>query len=266
MRCSPARLIVWMLLISGAAPLAAWAQAEGGGVPTQVMVRAVAHDAKILGDAVGGARIVIQEAATGRVLAEGIQRGGTGDTGKIITEPMVRGASIYDTDGAAGFLATVVLDRPTQVDVTAYGPLEPAHALQRTTKRLLLVPGLHVLGDGILLDLNGFIVELVTPQPEAMPAAGASLAVRAKVVMLCSCPTTPGGLWDADAITVTARLLGADAHVAAEAVLTYAGEPSTYAGMLTPGAAGAYTLEVVAADAGKGNFGMVERRVVVAGE
>ena len=58
-----------LLLPLSAAPLAAQEQE----VPTRVMVRAVARDAKIIGSGVGGALIRIVNAATGEVLAEGKQ-------------------------------------------------------------------------------------------------------------------------------------------------------------------------------------------------
>lgn len=229
---------------------------------THVMVRAIAHDAKIIGSGVGGARIVIQDAATGAVLAEGVQEGKTGDTQRIMVEPQERGRSLYDTEGAAGFLAELALDRPTQVDITAYGPLGTPHAMQRSAKRMLLVPGQDVLGDGVVLVLNGFTVELELPATEVPAAAGRPLDVQARVTMLCGCPTEPGGLWDADRIDVVARLVNADGTVAAESPLAFTGKQSTFGTQIAPPAPGAYTLQVIAMEPARANFGMAERTIV----
>ena len=238
----------------------ALAPAAWGQTPTQVTVRAVSHDAKIIGTQVGGARSVITNAATGQVLAEGVQQGGTGDTAKIITAPVTRGLSIYDTSGAAGFTATLALTVPTLVDITATGPLETPEPATRATKRMLLIPGQNVLGDGIVLELNGFTVKLVSPPATA--AAGETFAVRANVTLLCGCPTEPGGTWDASKIDIRARLIQGGRTVA-EAPLAYAGTVSTYGGEIRAPAPGAYTLQVTASQAERANFGMAEQAVTV---
>lgn len=153
------------------------------GIPTKVLVRAVSRDAKVIGDHVGGAQITIREAATGRVLAEGTQLGKTGSTDLIIVQPRQRGATVYDTPGTADFLATLWLEMPTVVEITAEGPLGHPEAMQRASKTLLLVPGKDVLGDGILLEIHGFIVTLLSPTPGTRAVAGQDLEVRAALTM-----------------------------------------------------------------------------------
>lgn len=157
--------------------------AAGPGVPTKVMVRAVSRDAKVIGTAVGGARITIRDVSTGVVLAQGLQQGGTGSTELIMVRPRVRGAAVFDTSDTAGFLATVTLERPAVVEVTAEGPLGTPQSIQRVSKTLLLVPGQDVLGEGILLEIHGFTVALLSPAPAARPAAGSLLDVRATVTL-----------------------------------------------------------------------------------
>src|SRR5713226_2601420 len=130
--------------------------AQQAGKETKVMVRAIARDAKIIGKAVGGARITIREASSGKVLAEGMLQDGTGDTALIIEKPHVRGEKIYDTPGASGFLAVLNLERPTVVEVTAEGPLGSPEATQRASKTMPLVPGNVLLSDGIALAIHGF--------------------------------------------------------------------------------------------------------------
>jgi hypothetical protein len=153
------------------------------GKPTKVMVHVLARDAKLLGTHVGGARVTLREAATGKVLAKGVQQGESGDTKRIMVEPHRRGAALYDTPDAAGFLATVTLDHPTVVEISAEGPLGHSQATQRASKTLLLVPGEDVLGDGVVLEIHGFILEFLQPAEGMRVKAGDSIPVRAKMTM-----------------------------------------------------------------------------------
>lgn len=222
-------------------------------IPTGIVVRAVAHDAKLIGTGVGGARITIRDVAADSILAEGVTAGGTGDTGILMKRPRTRGETVYDTPGAAAFSATLPLSRPTLVEILAEGPLDYPEALARASETVLLVPGEPVVGEGIVLDLHGYIVEILSPAAHATPAGG-SIAVRARVRLLCGCPTGPGGIWDSDRIRITARLLEGGTTLS-EVPLAYAGETSTYAGALPAAGAGDAVLEVLAVDAGRANAG-----------
>ena len=237
------------------AATAALGSAPSDGIETHVEVRVLAHDAKLIGDAVGGARVTVTDADTGELLASGITTGKTGDTGLIIKSPHDRYASYLDTPGAAGYAATFRLTRPTVVEVSAVGPLGYPQASARASKTLLLEPGADVGGDGIVLDLQGLIVEVL----DAVPI-DSGVAVRARVRMLCSCPTGPDELWKIE--RVVARLMD-DGKVVAEAPLAYSGETSVYAGTVRAPRAGAYTLEVAAQDTDAVNFGTVARPVAV---
>lgn len=225
---------------------------------TQLMIRASSHDAKIIGTGVGGVRISVLDARTGSLLARGIQEGGTGSTPMLVQEPRMRGKSVYDTEGAAGFLAELELDEPTQVRIEAEGPLGTPHASQRVTKTMLLVPGHHVLGDGVILVLQGFTVELLEPLGDLTRAAGTELPIQARVTMLCGCPTEPGGIWDSNDYVIEARVVR-DGTVLESAALAFSGETSIYEGRISVPAEQGLTLQVLAMDPGKGNFGMVER-------
>lgn len=231
---------------------------EGQGTTTQVMIRATSHDAKIIGTGVGGARISVFNALTGTLLARGMQEGGTGSTPNIVEEPRVRGHSVFDGSGAAGFLAELELNEPTQVRIEAEGPLGTPHAAQRITRTMLLVPGQHVLGDGVILEMYGFTVELLDPLGDLTNAAGTELPVRARVTMLCGCPTEPGGIWDSNDYTIEARIV-LDGKVLEKVALAYSGERSIFEGHISAPAEEGLTLQVLAMDAAKGNFGMVER-------
>lgn len=157
--------------------------AAGEAVPTQVMVRAIAKDAKIIGTKVGGVRVTIRDAASGKVLAQGMAQGKTGDTKLIMVEPHAHGAPLYDTPGAAGYLATLMLSEPTVVEVIAEGPLGYPQSTQRASKTLLLLPGRDVLGDGVVLEIHGFTVEILEPAAAGRLRRGEELTVRARVTM-----------------------------------------------------------------------------------
>lgn len=229
---------------------------------TRVTVRVVANDAKIIGSGVGGAWVTIREVATGRVLAQGAHEGATGDTRLIMQEPRRRGKPVYDTPGAAGFHAVLDLETPTEVEIMASGPLGNQEAVQRASVTLLLEPGRHVGGDGVVLVLYGFKVALFAPE-QGVATAGGTLDVDAEVEMMCGCPLTPGGLWDADRVEVRASLRPATG-AAVVTRLGYAGQASRFRGGLqVPGEPGEYVLEVLAAQPGTANFGRATRRITV---
>ena len=234
----------------------------GQPVETRLLVRAVSHDAKIIGSNVGGVEITVRDGQTGEVLARGTQLGSTGSTELIMRKPREHGATVFDTEDAGAFLATVELAAPRLVEVTAEGPLGTPQAMQRSSKTLWLVPGRDVLGEGLVLVLNGFAVRLESPLPDGTSPAGEPIGVKVHVEMLCGCPLTPGGLWDSDRIEVLARLLSGG-EVIAEAPLAYAGQRSKFGGAIVAPEAGVFELEVLAIDAERANFGRLVHRVNV---
>lgn len=228
--------------------------------PTTVVVHVVAHDAKIVGTHVGGARVVIRDARSHKVLAEGVQMGETGDTKKIMKEPRVRGESILTTPGAAAFSAKIDLERPTRVEITAEGPLKYPQAVERVSTTMQLVPGQDVVGDGIVLELHGLVIDLL--EPAAASVAAGDLAVKLKVNMMCGCPIEPAGTWDADKVRVTVALRrrrGPSREVQA----VYAGTTSTFVATITGVEPGNYTLEITASDTAAPNFGHFEQKLKV---
>jgi hypothetical protein len=236
--------------------------AQTGGKETKVMIRAIARDAKVIGTHVGGARITVRDTSTGEILAQGMQQGGTGDTDVIMKKPHTRGMSVYNSADASGFLAVLHLDKPTVVEVSAEGPLGNAQATQRSSKTMLLVPGEDVLGEGILLEIHGFIITPIAPLQDAKVKAGSPFEVRATVTMACGCPTEPDGLWDANKIRVVARLLR-DGKVESEIPMTYAGVQNTFHVDVPVTSAGPLELQVLAMDPGSANFGMTREAIAI---
>ncbi|MGH9338441.1 MAG: hypothetical protein ACRD1R_02350 [Acidobacteriota bacterium] len=133
-------------------------------IDTDVTVRIVSCDAKVIGSLVGGCRVTIRHQVSGEVLARGLHLGGSGDTEAIMNQPHRRGALIYGTEGTAAFRTTLPLNEPTPVEITVEGPLAYPQALQRASKTTWLLPGRDIAGEGLLLQLHGFIVDIMTPE------------------------------------------------------------------------------------------------------
>ena len=185
--------IFWLAL---SAEIALSAETHGPPVTTNVVVRVVGNHAMALGDTVGGAEVTIRDAETGAVLASGLQTGSAGDLRSIMQTPREHIEQIYSTKGTAAFTAMLHLTKPTLVEITGEGPLKFPRAKRRTSKTVLLYPGRHVTGDGIVLDLNGLIVQIEAPQKDRPLGIGDGGTIHVRVNMLCDCIVEPFGNWD----------------------------------------------------------------------
>jgi hypothetical protein len=229
-------------------------------VPTKLLIRVTARDAKIIGSGVGGAMVTVRHAETGNVLARGLQEGSTGST-DLIMQAQERGETVYDTEGAAGFVADLELSEPTTVVIEAEGPMGSEHAVQRAQKTITVVPGRDILGEGIIIELNGFLVELLGPMSESL-AAGEPFEVRGRVRMMCGCPTEPGGMWDSNGYEILARAVRG-AEVIGEWPMSFTGTTSEFSADVSLDAPGEVELQVLAIDAGRGNVGLARRTVTI---
>lgn len=218
--------------------------------PTAVTVRVLAKDAKFIGDSMGGVEVVLSDAASGRRLAVGLTKGGTGDTKKLVVEPRVRGEPV--ATGAAAFTASLDLDRPTLVRATATGPKgKPASAVT-VSAEMWILPGKAVVGDGWVLEMPGLVVE---------PSWAAGQAT-AKVSPMCGCPIEAGGHWDAARYEVRGALLQGG-RVVAEGPLAFTGKTGVFAGEIRAPKPGRYRLRVTAFDAATANAGVAEAAAAV---
>jgi hypothetical protein len=153
-------------------------------ITTEVIVRVTSKDAKVIGSGVGGAFVRIKNLETGEVLAQGKQLGGTGDTDRIVVRPHRRGEVLYGASDAAFFQAEIPLEKPTPVEIYTEAPLDYPHAIQKGSKTLTLIPGKHILGDGVIIELNGLIVNAIGPSPKDSLKRGEEVVVRVEVKML----------------------------------------------------------------------------------
>lgn len=227
--------------------------------PTEIVVRVLAKDAKFVGTEVGGAQITLRDADTGQILAEGLTNGATGNTPKIMVDGRARRDLLSD-DKSAKFSAVLNIQKPMRVVATATGPMIPKASAITVTSMQWVLPGKSVGGgDGWVLELPGFAIDLTEtiPATTRLNGATARLPIKAKVMMQCGCPITPGGLWDSHKLKVGA-LLERDGKVYPATSLQYAGQPSIFSGEITVTEPGEYTLNLYAYDPANGNTGVAK--------
>ena len=227
--------------------------------PTDITVRVMAKDAKFIGTAVGGVEISLSDADTGEVLAQGLTAGGTGNTPKIMTTPRTSRDILSDPE-AASFSATIDLDRPRKITVTATGPMQPEGAAVLASSTQWVVPGKSITGgDAWLLELRGFSVSLIEPPSSEIDLAASrhKVALTAKVTMLCGCPIDSGGMWNADKIEVAAIVSKTGASTKT-IPLSFSGEVNIFKGDIDIAEPGAYKIDVFAYDPSNGNTGVAQ--------
>lgn len=227
---------------------------------TEIMVRVQSKDAKFIGSSIGGAKILIKNAETGELLASGVTNGSTGDTKLIMQQAHSRNQRLSDEE-TAGFLATLELEEPVFVTVEAYAPYSKKQARVMSSTQLWLLPGKHITGDGLVLEVPGFIVDIISPQTHERISAGSSIEIKANVVMMCGCPITPDGIWDANQYEISA-ILTRDGSKISELKLPAEEKPSTFSAE-TNLEAGLYELLIYAYDPVTGNTGLDRSNFIV---
>ena len=253
-----AALAITSVAVSGVVA-AGQSQPVADPVATDVMVRVVAHGVMVLGDEVGSARVTITDVATGRLLASGLQLGETGDQNQIMRTPRLMEEPRYSTRPSGSFHATLYLDGPTLVEIAAQGPLSYPAAMQRAGKTVLLIPGRDPTQNGIVLDLNGYIVQIENPPPGESLMAKDDVKLKASVRMLSGALVRPHGDWDSRKATIYGEMLIGD-RVIERLQMFHAGEKCSFEALFfVPSPIEApygITLQVVAADGAGANFGM----------
>ncbi len=238
---------IFIFIITGASALA---------VPTQIIVHVKAKDAKFVGTTMGGVLVTIRDVQTGELLAKGLTIGGTGNTEKIMKTPVQRGTSIAD-ESAAKFTTTLDIDEPRLVEVSAYGPEANLQSANKVTATQWIVPGKNITeGDAWILELSGFVVKVLAPPAHSMLGRTPhDIEIRANVTMMCGCPISPAGIWDANKIEVAALLYQNGKRVGV-LPLKYAGSTSQFSGVWKVQESGTYQATVYAYDPATGNTGL----------
>ncbi|BBA33171.1 uncharacterized protein sS8_1209 [Methylocaldum marinum] len=216
---------------------------------TRIVLRVKGVDSKFIGSGVGGIRAVVEDVETGEILDQGWITGGTGDTKRLMETPLQRGQPLAD-DNTAGYSGRLELAEPRLLRFKIFGPYGQRQSLQEASVTSWVVPGKHITGDGIVIHLPGFIVRARTAAPEKGQAK-----LEAEVTMMCGCPISKGGLWDADKYEVKA-LLKRDGKPAGEYPLAFTGEVNHFAAQIPAADKGDYEAVIYAYDPRTGNTGV----------
>lgn len=234
--------------------------------PTDITVRVVARNAQYVGDLIDGAFVTITDAASGELLAQGITEGQAGNPKRTMRTPRKRSEPMA-VERDAKFVASLDIDEPRYVQVTAYGPLDERFAANRASATQWVVPGKHITGgDGWVLELPGL---LVAPDVEAstvsLSKAASGIAIEAEVMLMCGCPIKPDFFWDAGDYEVVAIVdRGEDEF--GRFPLQYAGAASEFEGDFRTDFPGVYDITVYAYDKRTGNTGLGRVELTVSNE
>jgi len=232
--------------------------ANSFAIATSIMVRAKAVDAKYMGTSVGGVKVVVEDAETGEILDQGWINGDTGSTKAIIKEPISRGQVMTD-EKTAGFLAKVDLSSPRLLRFRVIGPYAYRQALQEASMTSWIIPGKDILGDGITLNLSGFIVDAWTRVLDT-----GQVDIYTKASLLCGCPIYPDGPWDPKNYEASAIIMQNDVIVD-EVTLDFTGPVGMFSGSTTLTQPGHYKAIVYLLDKKTANVG-VDRTMFVINE
>jgi hypothetical protein len=177
--------------------------------------------------------------------------------------PITRGMPISD-EKSSRFTATIDIDEPTLIEITAYGPLAQRQSANKVSATQWVIPGKHITGgDAWVMELPGFVVDILSPPTHSIyNDTPKTITVTANVTMMCGCPLTPEGLWNSNNYEIT-LLLKKDGKPAGHYPLQYSGTPSQFATLLKIEEAGIYELTVYAYDPANGNTGLSKATMIV---
>jgi len=229
---------------------------------TQITIRALAKDAKFIGTGIGGAYVVVKNHYTQEVLAKGYTSGASGNTDIIVQQPRERYNRITD-DNTAKFIATLDIKEPTLLDIEAIAPFKRQHAAIRSSTQIWALPGKDILGDGIILEIPGFVVDILSPTThQEIASSNNPLIIRTNVVMMCGCTVKDGGVWDAKNYDVTATVLK-DGTETAKIDLVKTAEANVFEAKIPANNRGNYEIIVTAFDRKAHNTGVDRINFVV---
>ena len=228
------------------------------GVPTRLMVRAKAKDAKFIGSSIGGAFVKITEVVSGRILATGYTTGGTGNTDVIMRQPHTRYGRLTN-DNTAGYLAMLDIEDPVFILVEVWAPVNQRQATVHASTQIWMIPGKHIEGDGLVIEIPGMVVNALAPQTHEFIRLGdlemGMVDVKANVVMMCGCTISEGGLWNSEEMQVRA-LVYRDGELSKEVPMLITEKVNTFAGRIPVSSPGNYEVVIYAYNAKSGNTGV----------
>lgn len=231
---------------------------------TKITIRAKAKDAKFIGSSLGGAYVIIRNKINNMILAEGKTSGSTGNTDLIMKAPKHRESSIAD-DTTGKFLATLHIDEPTFVSIEVFSPFNHKQAQAKVSTEIWVIPGKDILGDGIILEIPGFIIDILKPRTHQYiglnSISGKPFQIQANIVMMCGCVIDKGGVWDSDKFE-TKAIINKDGKLISETSLSLI-STNLFEGSVSISSPGNYEIFVYAFDPKTGNTGVDKINYVI---
>jgi hypothetical protein len=89
--------------------------------------------------------------------------------------------------GAAKFETVIDIDEPRLLTIEVSAPLSHPQATVMGTIQVWLIPGKHIVGDGVVVEIPGFVVDLLSPgknESFQLEAGRARIPLRLHMVMM----------------------------------------------------------------------------------
>jgi hypothetical protein len=153
---------------------------------TKMIIRAQSKDAKFIGTSMGGAMVIVKDSETGKVIAQGLTAGSTGNTKQIMVEPHSRSSRLTD-NSTAYFEAVLNIEEPKLLTIEIEAPYARKPDMIKSSTQVWIIPGKDILGDGIIVEIPGFSVDIISPEKHSELKLGkgkSSMTIQAKVVMI----------------------------------------------------------------------------------
>ncbi|NQU43071.1 hypothetical protein HQ520_07285 [bacterium] len=231
---------------------------------TRVDVRVISRGGSLIGDSVGGARIVIEDYDTGEILAEGLTEGPTQEGQRIMTEEKPHHSTV-STEESPVFHAIVNIERPLKVKISATGPMNEPQSVNTVTLTQWIIPGFDIIeGDAFLITLPGLIVKNQSLAEVPFEGEPVEFQIQARVAMMCGCPITPDLPWNPAQFRAMAWIMQ-DGKVVRRVPLRYADIPSQFEASARIEKPGSYRILIIAFQPENGNAG-VDRGELQVGE
>ncbi len=228
---------------------------------TRIVIRAKAEDAKFIGTSMGGALVIVKDALSGAILSQGMIRGSTGDTKRIMSTPWVRGERLAD-ENTACYVAKLDLEEPKLIEIVIFAPYGQPQAMAKASVTTWVVPGKHIEGDGIVVDFPGLVVRVTEPTAHTFVTVPTKIRLAASVTPMCGCPVDMKTFWPPEAYEVAAYLKK-DGEIQEILPLVFCGKRNCFETEIFLENPGDYEFIVYAFDPKTGNTG-VDKTTVVA--
>lgn len=224
--------------------------AQANAAPeTNFVVTVKARDGQFIGTAAGGARIMIRDRRTGDVIAGGNTFGHSGDTDILMADSHKRDAVLLSSNSAR-YEFSLEFWEPTPVTITATAPLAQPQSEVTVSEDMILIPGKdYTSGNGIMLEIPGFAVDVTSPIPNQKFKLTPKnpVTIEANVMTLSGDLIEKGTPWPPERYEVEVHVYKDNLFITTMK-LPYSGEPGIYSANLEIPMAGIYRLLVTAYD------------------